>query len=254
MLIKIKFQEFFMTNKNENFRKFMNHDSCYFYLIPSSGAKKASLLSWTIVLSLFGLLTLNQNCAQSGYQSTTLEEPNTGTPIKGEEPLIAKPSYPRFNLMSANQVYQTFLSLTEQNVDTNTQRTEFNLRRSSFSDQGEVQSVNSPYLLAATSLAGTICNDLVQRERTLSSENRHYFKGINFTQNTASVNDEIFETLVKNLAKKFWKKDLNQKELQALMEYKRTFSEGVTDNTTQTLNLVISTCSALLSNIGVVSL
>jgi hypothetical protein len=207
--------------------------------------KKIYLLP--ILSSILVLLLFYQNCAQTGFPVN--EETNQSLL---EEPL--KQQFPEFNLMSANQIYQTFLGLTGQSQDTPNQRAEFNQRKSSFSDQGEVQAINAPYLLAAVSLAGTSCEVLVQRERNLADADRSIFSGINFGTGVSMVTDGTYIQAMNKMARSFWNMSLDQNEISALVEYKRSYTEGVTDGANQTINLMISSCSALLGNIRVLAL
>lgn len=210
---------------------------------------KNKIIVITLLISISGLLLLNQNCAQPSFMLSGDWSQSS------ESLLLEKQNFPNFNLLSANQVYQTFLTLTDQTEDTNNQRAEFALRRGSFSDQGEVQAINAPYLLAASSLAGTSCNELVTAERNRPEAERRIFKGINFNQGTASISDASFQALSRAMSQKFWNMDLDQAEVTILLDYKNTFlDQGSPDNATQTQNLLISTCSAILSNVRVISL
>lgn len=207
-----------------------------------------------ILLSFTTLLLMNQNCAQSGFSAmdgsmVSDQSSSLGSSIAQER------SNPSFNLMSANQVYQTFLSLTGQEVETDRQRDEFNSRRGSFSDQGEVQAINAPYLLAATSLAGTSCAELIAREVRAPANERVYFQGINFLGGVTSIPDAEFVNSSQRLASNFWKTSLDNSEIQTLLQFKYEFTQGVpVDNAAENLRLWLGVCSALLSNVRVISL
>lgn len=198
-----------------------------------------------------------QNCAQPGFMITeSMLHVESQSSLDESTPDLTqiKIQYPQFNLMSGNQVYQTFLTLTGQVQETQNQREEFNQRKASFSDQGEVQAINAPYLLAAASLAGTSCNELVQREGNQSAQERSIFKGINFSMGVSQISDQVYLESANRLALGFWNMNLDQGEREALVQFKNNFTVGSQDNATETNKLLVSTCSAILSNIRVLAL
>ncbi|MCS6838385.1 MAG: hypothetical protein NZ480_06015 [Bdellovibrionaceae bacterium] len=208
------------------------------------------------LLTLFALFTLifwYQNCSQPGFYLDLNQKSLAGF-FGLSDPLNEKPSYPHFNLMSANQVYQSFLNLAEVPNESIDIRNEFNLRRSSFSDQGDVYSINAPYLLASTSLAGTVCRDLVNREAQNVADGRRYFVGVNFTTGVGALSDTVYLDVANRLAESFWKMSLSNDQRASLIEFKSTFLEGVTDSNVQTVNLLTATCAAILGSFNVSTL
>jgi len=216
------------------------------------------VISFVVIFFIAPLALIQfQNCAQPGFyisESSVNLESQSSVEEPTSIPTQVKIQYPQFNLMSGNQVYQTFLTLTGQVGETSNQRDEFNQRKSSFSDQGEVQAINAPYLLAATSLAGTSCNELVQKERNQLDQERSIFKGINFTLGVSQISDQVYLEIANRLALGFWNMNLDQSEREALIQFKNAFTQGLPDNATETDKLLVSTCSAILSNIRVLAL
>lgn len=208
---------------------------------------KARYFSVTIVSLVTVLLMVTQNCAQPSFMISEGGQLDLSSSQ-------ANVDNPHFNLMSSNQIHQTFLSLTGQDIDSNVVRDEFNRRRTSFSDQGEVKAINSPYLLSLTSLAGVSCNSILVKERALAENAKRFYKGINLNGMSALISDKAFLDSANEFSQTFWRENLSESETSELLDFKKQFLGDVQDSVAQTGHLLNGLCSVMLANIRVVSL
>jgi hypothetical protein len=157
------------------------------------------------------------------------------------------------NLMSANQVLESLMAATQTPELSGEQRSEYNLRRGSFSDLGNPDSINAPYFFSLTSLSGPFCEGLVNRERALQDGDRRYFSGVNFTRNPRELSDERFLQIAEQFSTENWRRTLSEDERLALQEFKSSFLEGISNPASeQTRTLMISLCVAMLANVNLV--
>lgn len=152
-------------------------------------------------------------------------------------------------LMTSEQTFQSMLNVTGQtNAATGTQRAEFDSRTGSLSATDNLANMNSPLLLASTSLAGEVCNGLIAKETPMANGSRAVFGSVNFSANIATNGLAAYNSAVQAMALKFWGRNINGEELTALQSYYNEFVTGITDSTAQNRALYLSTCAAMLSS------
>jgi|GEM_PF-5196088 hypothetical protein len=203
----------------------------------------------TIILGGFILVTTYQNCAPNGFSGVPISEQEwTGSSIQLPEP-IEKKLYPSFQLMSGNQIYQSYLQLT-QVPENNTTRAEFQRRRSSFSDQGDPSSINSPYLLAQLSLAGEVCAQLTAREAALAANQRRFYQTVNFNQGLVALSNEAIQNVVRQLFQELAKTEAPRDLIQDYLDMKAVFLDGTQDSTNLLRQYLTATCSTVLGSVA----
>jgi len=156
-------------------------------------------------------------------------------------------------LMISDQTFQSMLNVTGQaGAQTNTQVTEFNLRTSSLSDTDSLSMVNAPLMVAATSLAGEVCNGLVAKEKAMAAASRLFFNGVDFTKPVSQNNAQAYSDSASAMAQAFYGRALDPDEQAALSQYYVDFGKGLTGtlatNANQTSVLYITLCAAMLSS------
>lgn len=242
-----------------------------------------------IILGLFLMVIVHQNCAERGFQSefyqslsetsqlssfqdhnsirggnlingtTNPPPPSTSSPSMvivdpanqpNKKPVLA------VSLMSANQYYQSLLNLTGLTTESDALRTEWNLRRTTFSDQGDILAVNPPTFFAMLSLSGQICQDFVASRNSLGEATRALFAGVSFDQPLSRLNDQQYTQFVQRI----WSRLLPSSPaptpeiLQEFVNFKRNFARNAQDSPELTRNLIISTCAALLGSLDTIYL
>lgn len=184
--------------------------------------------------------SLFTNCMPSGFITSELSSDEAApalldTPLQA--PLIT------LNLMSANQILQSLLNLNDLATDTNPIRTEFNLRRSAFSDEGSQNGINAPYLLSITSLAGTVCSQSI-------TDKKGIFSDLNLSLTIAQLTDQLYIEKTKQLFLLVTQKEMDSEEENLFIDFKNSFlAEGQADSAAQHRQLWVSTCSAIMSHL-----
>ncbi len=200
-----------------------------------------------VIVGLIGLSTLSFNCAPSLFQSATYSS-NGGS-------LGLFSNFTKVNtavsLLTGEQVYESMLNVTGQSqAATGGQRTEYMSRLNAFSPIDNLGNINSPLMLAATSLAGEVCNGLVAKEKPMGAASRRYFQNINFAAKPSDNTVDGFLGSMEVLAVSAWGRPMSAEERQIFTDYFAEFIADLTttNNAAQTDNLCISACAAVLSS------
>ena len=99
----------------------------------------------------------------------------------------------------------------------------FNANIGSFSETGIITTINAPMLMAYISVGVEACNDLVNQEKSITTNNRRFFTGFDFvvTNATALKDADLTDTVVptpladatRRLARQFWQRNETINEL-----------------------------------------
>jgi hypothetical protein len=197
-----------------------------------------------------GLSTLTFNCAPGAFQSARQGASSMSSSSAGE--VFSAPLKSPYVVMTVNQTYQTMLNVTGQTSSaTAGQRDEFAARAGALADNPRLSNVSSPFQLAATSLAGEVCNGALARETAQADAARVLFQGVNFGA-TVSANSAAYRVVIDRLAESFWNRDLTASELAMLNTF---YNEFITDlgaaatQTAQTRTLFLSACTGMLGSL-----
>jgi len=198
---------------------------------------------WTrismIVAGMTAMVTLTFNCAPSVFQSA-----KGGSGSFDLFSIFDKPNAP-ISLMTAEQTYRSMLNVTGQTAAP-VGTAEYNLRFASMSATDSLANINSPLLLASTSLAGEVCNNLLNAEK--ASDARRFFNGVNFSAGQNAGAADLYAAAVEAMAQAFWGRPLNAEEASILTGFYTSFTTGANNNADLTNDLYLGTCAAMLSS------
>jgi hypothetical protein len=209
------------------------------------------------ILSLLTLLTIAvffQNCGQSplGFLDFNHGESDSASSTPPEENVVTVP----YALLSAEQVFKSMASVTGTAPD-GTIMGEYNNRSSVLGVGNDLNLVTSPMMLGVTNLASTFCNGTIGREAGQTVDLRKLFSQVDFGKPIANVNDSVFQSTVERIGKSFWGRSPSSEESAALAEAKTEFVSALTDNeksqANSTRNLMLFTCTAMLSSFDSIS-
>ncbi|MCS6838128.1 MAG: hypothetical protein NZ480_04710 [Bdellovibrionaceae bacterium] len=206
-----------------------------------------------IILILASALGFYQNCAQPSFQLINNDYYSMNHTLTPEDTSFHQ-ELPRvqLQLMSANQVFQSKLALTNLTPSPDLLG-EFNIRASSFSDQGNIHSINSPYLLSNLSLSATFCQVLYDREVRTNTYN--FFFRANNNRTINQLTNQEYLNFAGRLSSAFRYQSLTPAEQELLLTYKREFLDpNMPDSARQHDLLIISTCALLLGGLQTVIL
>lgn len=221
--------------------------------------KKLSLIvGITALLSSYGF-----NCAPASFNvanqgDSAILSSNGIIPIDDvglDGTLDQKTNLP-YALQTSEQVFNSFINLTDQPNFSNTIMNEFNIRSGTLSVKSDLKFMNAPMLFAITSLAGEVCNGLVAREQAIvDTTQRKFFSSVNFAQAITSLDQASYTSTVTRLANSFWGRAPSSEEIQLFDGFRTDFIAAIpaaqAAQAAQTRALALSTCTAMLATFDV---
>ncbi|MFZ4402862.1 MAG: hypothetical protein ACOYOK_02060 [Pseudobdellovibrionaceae bacterium] len=222
-----------------------------------------------IVLSVFAVVVVfGQACSQtpltSSWESQTSGEVNlastasTGiiTPAATGTDVIGK-NNPNIALLTGEQILKSYSQLTDtENENQNSVMNVYNSRRGLFAVENNINLTTSPLLLAATTLAGESCLNLVNKE-SRSTSGRKFFSSLDFNKGLSAQGDANLKLVYQNFAQNFWARSPNDEEIKiyqdSLKDFTATLSASDLSNARSTRNWALLSCTATLSSFDVLS-
>lgn len=160
-------------------------------------------------------------------------------------------------LLSAEQTLSSMMKVANVSVPSTALRNEYNTRYGSLAPGNDLSLANAPLMLGATSLGGEVCNSLLTQEKALADTARNYFGSINFAAGVTSVTDAGFQSSVRGMARSFWGRNETMEELTLLSQFKMDFINALAatarTQAASTNNLMLATCSAMLSSVDAIT-
>lgn len=200
-----------------------------------------------ILLGMGVLSTLTFNCAPSMFQSR--RDAMSDLSSHGGPDVFDGPKRTPIVLMTARQTYKTFMNVTgQEGAQTNAQLTEYEARYSSLSVNDRLTNIGAPMQMAATSLAGEVCNGLLTREVAAAAAARKFFGQVNFGASVAQNNKAAFDSAVSVMANSFWNRQPTDEETAALNAFYSEFSAVAGNAAAGTRNLYLAACTGMLAS------
>lgn len=205
--------------------------------------------------SSFMMITLSfQNCAQqldlaSVGNNTTLNSAESVTDVSTEQskatgisdgvPTDSKQTLE--SMMSLTGLTRTDISMAEINA-------EINYRRNLLAPQSDISMVNSPTVIAITSLAGVVCKQAVAKEKKSGMD---MFKYMSFDKGPSAYGKVGAINTYSNLIKRFWLRNPTVEEVeiisQTVEEYYKTLDTAALGKATESEKLATFICAGVLS-------
>lgn len=190
-----------------------------------------------ILMGMCGLATLSFNCSPALFESK-----KGGSSGSAELFSVFEETNAPITLLTAEQTYQSMLNVTGQSAPV--ARVEYVARFGSMSSTPTLTNINPPLLLAASSLAGEVCNTAITTEMNATAP-RRLFASINFA---AAPDQGAFQGSVAAMAEAFWGRRINGEELAHLNSYYAEMTTGATANAALTRAVALGACAAMLSS------
>lgn len=151
-------------------------------------------------------------------------------------------------LMSAQQTYDSMKNLTglQSTAVTNNSKQEYAARFGQLPAGFNIGTYNAPVQLAALSLAGQLCDDLLRKEMPMVQADRKFFKPVNFNTSLSANGEQAYRSVASVMAQSFWGRDVSVGETTILDGFYNDFvAEGT--NTANTRKYYLALCSTMLS-------
>jgi len=119
----------------------------------------------------------------------------------------------------------------------------YNSKRGSISESGAVGTLTAPMLMAATSVAGEVCKDLIENEKTAP----RIFMGVNFSS-TSLPADGVIQNAMKRIARSCWSRDEDRVEAEIIMDSVRSVFSGANGPNTAH-DAMLFMCTSMLGSL-----
>jgi hypothetical protein len=125
---------------------------------------------------------------------------------------------------------------------------EINYRRNLLAPQSDISMVNSPTVIAITSLAGVVCKQAVAKEKKSGMD---MFKYMSFDKGPSAYGKVGAINTYSNLIKRFWLRNPTVEEVeiisQTVEEYYKTLDTAALGKATESEKLATFICAGVLS-------
>lgn len=194
-----------------------------------------------------------QNCAQQmDMASLEVSDVNGNSTGSGTEAPVTKvqsdigaaPTDAKQTLESM----MSLLGLTPKDINMTQVNGEINYRRNLLVPQNDITLLNSPSIIAMTSLAGVVCKQAVDKEKKGTKD---IFKFIDFTQGPKSYGKMGAINAYISLVDRLWMRKPSKEELQffteAVDEYFSTLDSAAMGKATESDKLAVFICTGMLA-------
>lgn len=207
--------------------------------------KRMAIFAFVMVVG-GGTLSIGNGCSQQYTNRGTSLENSTGANAPTSAPGTDIPVIPGARTVSlaySKQVLDQLSSCTGLAVPSDKTTAMYEQKQGAISTYGYVNTVTSPMMMAVTSIAGEICNDLIDQE---ISKGPRLFVGYNFTA-AALPNSAQLADSVSRIALSCWQRNESDQERQAILDMINS-SVGVTEAMAGRKSALMI-CTAMLSSL-----
>lgn len=199
-----------------------------------------------ILCGMIGLSTMSFNCSPSLFEAAKGNGSSSSSSF-GSSSLYEETNAP-IVLLTAEQTYQSMLNVTGQTTSAPA-RTEYLSRFGMMSATDSLTNMNSPLLLASTSLGGDVCGSLVNKEKAVST--RTFFAGVDFNSGPDGQ-QTAFTNSVNSMASSFWGRSPSNEELTTLNAFFEDMKQAGPGSGKQprdlTAAIFVGACAAMVSS------
>ncbi|MES3037122.1 MAG: hypothetical protein V4736_04370 [Bdellovibrionota bacterium] len=165
-------------------------------------------------------------------------------------------------LMNFNQIYHAMLNLTGQTssgLDSEAGRTYVSVR-GSLTDASDINEVTGSGILSTNTLAGEVCNSLLNKESRLMAAQRTFFPAIMFNRGletvtngvtTVNMTEAVYLTAASEMALNFWDRSMTAEETALFTAFRNDYFAGLTATeraaAKETKGILLGTCVVMLS-------
>jgi len=211
---------------------------------------KKSYINILVVIFSISLYIIvgGQGCSKGFTTSTQENSPSVikdlQTNLDDEE---NDPNKPSFSLVYGKQILDHYNSCLGYGAVSSRTSAMWEEKKGTISENGKVKSLTAPMLVAATSIAGEVCKDLVDTEKNAP----RLMLGINFNSQDLPSSNNI-KAAIRRLARSCWARDEDPFESQIIEDsLYQTF--GTTAEASKSEKSMIYLCTAMLSSLDTIT-
>lgn len=217
--------------------------------------KKTTTETFANVLRLTALTAVMllgyQNCGPGVLNSTNqASTTSTGTFTVGDTNDDGLTEVVDLKAVGVSYSENTFTSMQNQTgvvTPSNATRTAVTNQFTKLSETGKSDSVTAPMWVSITTVAGELCNDLVNQERALTT-GRRFFGSVDFARAPNALTASAKDDVIRRLARSFWARNETAQEKTLIQQaFDSSFSSSTTVADTQSGMMFL--CTAMLSSL-----
>ena len=190
-----------------------------------------------------------QGCSQ-GFTTST-QQSSVSPVIQALQPNLDDeendPNKPSFSLVYGKQVLDHYNSCLGYGAVSSRTSARWEEKKGTISENGKVKSLTAPMLVAATSIAGEVCKDLVDIEK----QTPRLMLGVNFLSQDLPTSNSI-KTAIRRLSRSCWARDEDPLEAQ-LIEDSLYQNFGTTSEASKAEKSMLYLCTAMLSSLDTIT-
>lgn len=154
-------------------------------------------------------------------------------------------------VLTGDQMLASFGQLTKVNPTSAKIKSEFSNRSGVLADTFALSAVNAPLLIGVANLTSQFCDEAIATEQTQTGTARRLFASVDFATGLTTFSGNSFQSMVNNLALKFWGRGATPAEIEILSKGRRDFEDNFVGNRetgAAVRSLVLYTCTGMLSS------
>ncbi|UYL08494.1 hypothetical protein B9G69_015735 [Bdellovibrio sp. SKB1291214] len=219
--------------------------------------KKTVKFLFYVLPSMFLITVSFNNCGRYGDLEGSSDLSSTSSSSTPAEVTDSEALGIPYALLSAEQTFASMLRVSNVTTVSPALAAEYDNRYGALAAGNDLSMANPPLMLGATSLAGEVCNSVLTTEKAQAAASRAFFGSVNFATGVSSVTDAQFNSSVRGMARSYWGRNETAEELALLNTFKSEFITALAANArtqaASTSNLMLATCSAMLSSFDALS-
>lgn len=220
---------------------------------------KMKMVVSAIIVSL-GLATLfvGHGCGKVGESATSMgSSSNSINGVVFDPPTDIDPlaDTRTVSTVYAKNVLDNFVSCTGIGVESATTKGIWDSRKGSLSDFGYATNISAPMMMAITSVAGEVCNDLITQEKAMAANSRNIFNSFDLSANPSRMPASVdIGDAASRLAISCWQRNIAADEKQMIEDDVSSMASGVPTSAKEVYNAAIATCTAMLSSLSAIEM
>jgi hypothetical protein len=158
------------------------------------------------------------------------------------------------SVLNSGQVLQNMMSITGVDAPSAATVAMYDLKKTTFSENGRANSMNAPIVMALASVGGEVCSDLIVQEKAKAAADRRIYSQVNFGSGPANFSTAGRADSIRRLARSFWGRNETDAELQILQS---ALAEAVSAGGTaarDTEIVALYLCSAMIASLDAFTL
>ncbi|MES2962840.1 MAG: hypothetical protein V4760_03045 [Bdellovibrionota bacterium] len=184
------------------------------------------------------------NSANQASEGQTFTVNGTGTGVTDLNEVVDAKAV---GISYSENTFTSMLNQTGVAAPSAATRTAVTTQFSKLSETGKADSVTAPMWISITTVAGELCNDLVNQERALAAASRRFYTGIDFAVGPASISAAAKDDVIRRLARSFWgRNETAQEKTLILSSFNGTFTSATAADTQSGAMFL---CTAMLSSL-----